>query len=170
MISSCFKFSLLLLTLYASPCWAEKAHFNEFCDALAGEWQGSAAKLKQAPLEVTVSTICSADKRQLIISVSRNANKPFSETWWFRVRGESVFLTYFDGDEIDKTQSFSLYKQYGSFTLLGEGELNKRPALIQLRFEPNKNGWLWLQNVQYLDDDTDRYLFYRGVEMQPDQH
>lgn len=85
------------------------------------------------------------------------------------MRGESVSLTYFDGVDFDKTQSFSLYKQYGSFTLLGEGALNKRPALIQLRFELKNQGWLWLQNVQYLDDDTDRYLFYRGIEMQPAQ-
>ncbi len=169
MISSFFKVSLYLLILFSSPSWAEKVQFSEFCDALDGEWLGSAAKLKQPPSAVSVSALCSADKRQLVISVSQNANKPFSETWWFRLRGQSAFLTYFDGINTDKTQYFSLYKQYGSYTLLGEGVLNKRPALIQLRFELKEQGWLWLQNVQYLDDDTDRYLFYRGIEMQPAQ-
>jgi len=105
-----------------------------------------------------------------MLSVSRNAKHPFSETWWFRDRGESTYLIYFDGVDEDKSQSFSLYQQNGSYSLLGEGELNKRSALIQLRFEPQESGWLWLQNVQYLDDDTDRYLFYRGIEMMPLEH
>ncbi|AQS35539.1 hypothetical protein Sps_00319 [Shewanella psychrophila] len=172
MISSCFRKSIVsiavVLCLFVSTqSWAEKANFGDFCTLLAGHWQGSAAKLKQLPIQTSVQVICSADQQQLLVSVSRNANHKFSETWWFRRRGESTFLTYFDGVNEDKFQSFSLYRQYGSYTLLGEGELNKRPALIQLRFEPKGDGWLWLQNVQYLDDDTDRYLFYRGIEMMP---
>lgn len=167
MISSCFRSGLLLVLLFPCLSWAEKVKFSEFCVAMAGHWQGSAAKLKQLPIQSSVQSICSHDQRQLLISVSRNANHKFSETWWFRRRGESTFLTYFDGVTEDKYQSFSLYRQYGNYTLLGEGELNKRPALIQLRFERKTPGWLWLQNVQYLDDDTDRYLFYRGIEMMP---
>ncbi|WP_185817648.1 hypothetical protein [Shewanella atlantica] len=170
MISSCFKCSLLLLSLFPPLSQADKARFSDFCLSMAGQWQGTSAKLKQPPVQTEVSAICSADRRQLILSVSRSAKHPFSETWWFRERGESTYLIYFDGVEEDKSQSFSLYQQNGSFSLLGEGELNKRPALIQLRFEPKGSGWLWLQNIQYLDDDTDRYLFYRGIEMMPPAH
>lgn len=153
------------------PCvsQAEKVKFSDFCLALAGDWQGSAAKLKQQPIETTTQAICSDDQRQLLISVSRNAKHRFSETWWFRQVGESAYLTYFDGVNEDKSQHFSLYRHDGSYTLLGEGELNKRPALIQLRFDVTGSGWLWQQNIQYLDDDTDRYLFYRGIEMMPKQ-
>nr|WP_041421485.1 hypothetical protein [Shewanella sediminis] len=167
MISSCFKYSLLFLIFTPSLSLADKASFSDFCLSMAGQWQGTSAKLKQKPLQTYVSAICSADRRQLIFSVSRSAKHPFSETWWFRERGESTFLIYYDGVDKDKSQSFSLYQQNESFSLLGEGKLNKRPALIQLRFEPKESGWLWLQNVQYLDDDTDRYLFYRGIEMMP---
>ncbi|BAJ00210.1 hypothetical protein [Shewanella violacea] len=172
MISSYFRLNFVscaiaLCVFIPQLSWAEKANFGNFCTALAGHWQGSAAKLKQHPTQVSVQAICSADQQQLLVSVSSNANHNLSETWWFRRRGESAFLIYFDGVNEDKSQSFSLYRQYGSYTLLGEGELNKRPALIQLRFEPKGNGWLWLQNVQYLDDDTDRYLFYRGIDMMP---
>ncbi|WP_185826861.1 hypothetical protein [Shewanella canadensis] len=170
MISSCFKYSLLLFVVTPSLSLADKARFSDFCLSMAGQWQGTSAKLKQKPIQTYVSAICSADRRQLMLSVSRRAKHPFSETWWFRERGESTFLIYFDGVDEDKSQSFSLYQQHGSFSLLGEGELNKRPALIQLRFEPKETGWLWLQNVQYLDDDTDRYLFYRGIEMMPVEH
>lgn len=170
MISSCFKCSFILLIVIPSLSQADKARFSDFCLSMAGQWQGTSAKLKQKPIQTHVSAICSADRRQLILSVSRSAKHPFSETWWFRERGESTFLIYFDGVEEDKSQSFSLYQQNGSFSLLGEGELNKRPALIQLRFEPKGSGWLWLQNIQYLDDDTDRYLFYRGIEMMPTEH
>jgi len=169
-ISSCFKYSLLPLILTPSLSLADKARFSDFCLSMAGQWQGASAKLKHKPVQTFVSSIYSADRRQLIISVSHSAKHPFSETWWFRDRGESTFLIYFDGVDEDKTQSFSLYHQNESFSLLGEGELNKRPALIQLRFEPKETGWLWLQNVQFLDDDTDRYLFHRGIEMMPIEH
>ena len=170
MISSCFKYGFILLIATPSLSWADKARFSDFCLSMAGQWQGTSAKLKQKPIQTYVSAICSADRRQLMLSVSRNAKHPFSETWWFRDRGESTYLIYFDGVDEDKSQSFSLYQQNGSYSLLGEGELNKRSALIQLRFEPQESGWLWLQNVQYLDDDTDRYLFYRGIEMMPLEH
>ncbi len=168
MISSCFKYSLFLLI--PSLSYADKARFGDFCRSMAGQWQGTSAKLKQPPIQTSVSAICSADGRQLLLSVSRSARHPFSETWWFRERGESTYLIYFDGVEEDKSQSFSLYQQNGSYSLLGEGKLDKRPALIQLRFEAKDKGWIWLQNVQYLDDDTDRYLFYRGIEMMPPAH
>lgn len=156
---------MLFCFLFPNIIWADKANFTEFCDALSGQWQGSSAKLKQKPKHTNVDAICSADKQQLILSVSANVKGIQSETWWFRPRGDNIFLIYFDGVDEDKTQEFSLYNHKGSYSLLGEGELNSRPALIQLRFDVKTEGWLWLQNVQYLDDDTDRYLFYRGIEM-----
>ena len=72
-------------------------------------------------------------------------------------------MIYFDGVDEDKEQEFSLYVNQGSYSLLGEGKLNRRPALIQLRFDAKEFGWLWLQNMQYLDDDSDRYLFYLSL-------
>ncbi|WP_254304119.1 hypothetical protein [Shewanella sp. VB17] len=157
----------LFSLLFPHTIWADEADFTEFCVGLAGQWQGSSAKLKQKPKHTYVDAICSADKRQLILSVSANVKGLQSETWWFRFRTNNIHLIYFDGVDEDKTQEFSLYNHKGSYSLLGEGELNSRPALIQLRFDLKKNGWLWLQNIQYLDDDTDGYLFYRGIEMIP---
>ena len=153
--------------MFPRTIWAEKANFTEFCGALGGQWQGSSAKLKQKPKHTTVDAICSADKRQLLLSVSANVKGLQSETWWFRSRGDTIFLIYFNGVDEDKKQEFSLYNHNGSYSLLGEGELNSRPALIQLRFDVQDVGWLWLQKIQYLDDDNDRYLFYRGIEMIP---
>lgn len=146
---------------------AQKVGFTQFCDALAGDWQGSSARSGQDPKQVTIASLCSADKRQLILSVSQGANHIFSETWWFRARGDEVLLTYYDGIDEDKQQSFTLYKNDESFSLLGQGELQKRPALIQLKFNKQYSGWLWLQNAQFLDDDVERYLFFRGIEMLP---
>lgn len=164
---SCFKYGVLLCLFLPIYTWAERANFNEFCSALDGQWEGSSAKLKQKPIQTHVNAVCSDDKRQLILTVNPSAKHPYSETWWFRARGDSTFLIYFDGVDEDKTQEFSLYHHQGSYSLLGEGELNGRPALIQLRYDAKEFGWLWLQNMQYLDDDSDGYLFYRGIEMIP---
>jgi hypothetical protein len=167
MILNCFKYGVFFCLFLPITTWAERANFSEFCSALDGQWQGSSAKLKQKPIQTHVNAVCSDDKRQLILTVNPSAKHPFSETWWFRVRGDSTFLIYFDGVDEDKEQEFSLYVNQGSYSLLGEGKLNRRPALIQLRFDAKEFGWLWLQNMQYLDDDSDRYLFYRGIEMIP---
>ncbi|MBW8185272.1 hypothetical protein [Shewanella nanhaiensis] len=169
MILSCFKYGLLccLFLCFPMTSWAERANFNEFCSALDGQWQGSSAKPKQKPVQTKINANCSDDRRQLIFTVNPSAKHPLSETWWFRARGEAISLIYFDGVDEDKSQLFSLYHHQGSYSLLGEGELNSRPAMIQLRFDQKEVGWLWLQNIQYLDDDTDSYLFYRGIEMLP---
>lgn len=165
-------FSLLLSVamslLIVPPVMAQKVGFNQFCDALVGGWHGSSARSGQEPKQVSVTSVCSADKRQLMMFVSRGANHVFSETWWFREHGEDVLLTFYDGVDEDKQQSFTLYKNDESFSLLGRGELQKRPALIQLKFDKQYAGWLWLQNAQFLDDDAERYLFFRGIEMLPD--
>ncbi len=158
---------ILLLTGISFAAQAQKVAFNQFCDALAGHWQGSSARSGQSPKQISISSVCSADKRQLMLSVSQGANHVFSETWWFRERGEDVLLTYYDGVDEDKQQSFTLYLNDESFSLLGRGELQKRPALIQLKFEKQELGWLWLQNAQFLDDDAERYIFFRGIEMLP---
>ena len=73
----------------------------------------------------------------------------------------------------DKQQVFSLCRQNGDYSLLGEGVVNARPALIQLLFDAQTRaqnqagGWQWTQNIQYLDDDIDRYQLFRGIEMTP---
>ncbi|WP_258405230.1 hypothetical protein [Shewanella mesophila] len=151
----------------------EKIPLANFCDALAGQWRGDAAQSRahsqsQAqPKMVSVEAICSADKRQLILSVSEHANYPFSETWWFRDLPPEVSLLYYNGVDEDKYQSFSLYEDSNAFTLLGKGVMKQRPVLIQLRFERQDKGWLWLQNLQYLDEDEDHYRLYRAIAMQP---
>lgn len=156
------------------PCSAvaAKVNFEIFCPELAGNWAGSAAKWGEAPKAVTVTGVCSGDRRQLILSVSVGTHAPFSETWWFRAQGERVLLTYFDGVSADKQQLFSLYRQQGNYSLLGEGEINARPALIQLLFEVKASAgqgqaWQWTQNMQYLDTDIDRYQLFRGIELNP---
>ncbi|HAY94926.1 MAG TPA: hypothetical protein DCY70_13675, partial [Shewanella sp.] len=72
----------------------------------------------------------------------------------------------------EKQQVFSLYRQNGDYSLLGEGVVTARSALIQLLFEAKgagaqANAWQWTQNIQYLDDDVDRYQLFRGIEMTP---
>lgn len=145
--------------------------FERLCDELAAQWQGSAAKKAQQPMDVVVTGLCTHDKQQLILSVSRGAIKPMSETWWFRLKfsGEQavVELRYYDGEGSDVIQEFSLYASHSRYTLLGKGSLRQRPALIRLTFERQKLGWLWLQHLFYLDDDSDQYLLYRGIEMNP---
>ncbi|WP_283103775.1 hypothetical protein [Shewanella gelidii] len=164
----CHRVACALLLVIVSPnVAAGNVEFSSFCQALAGHWQGASARANQSPKLVRVESVCSADQRQLLLSVSRSARHQFSETWWFRIQGEQIKLTYFDGVDEDKQQMFTLYGQRGDFSLVGEGELNHRPALIQLRFDRKQQGWTWLQNAQYLDDDAERYLFFRGIEMQP---
>ena len=182
-----FLKNLLLAGLVSTICWLypvygmEKIPLAHFCDALAGQWRGDAAQSRahlqqQAQLHsqpqaqskiVSVDAICSADKRQLILSVSEHANYPFSETWWFREATPEVSLLYYNGVDEDKYQSFSLYEDSNAFTLLGKGVVKQRPVLIQLRFERQGKGWLWLQNLQYLDEDDDHYRLYRAIAMQP---
>ncbi|QYK03382.1 hypothetical protein K0I62_17860 [Shewanella psychrotolerans] len=147
----------------------EKIPLANFCDVLAGQWRGSASQpqSQSQPKMVSVEAICSADKRQLILSVSEHARYPFSETWWFRDVAPEVSLLYYNGVDEDKYQNFSLYEDSNAFTLLGKGIVLQRPVLIQLRFERQDKGWLWLQNLQYLDEDDDQYRLYRAIAMQP---
>ncbi|SIQ68517.1 hypothetical protein SAMN05421840_103159 [Shewanella morhuae] len=160
------------LTLFAqlpTSALAAKVSFKEFCPQFVGQWAGDSAKVGEIPKKVTVNGFCSQDQRQLILSVSIGTRAPFSETWWFREQGSQVLLTYYDGVAEDKQQVFSLYRQNGDYSLLGEGIVSTRPALIQLLFDTKTpaGAWLWTQNIQYLDDDIDRYQLFRGIEMTP---
>ncbi|MCA1898611.1 MULTISPECIES: hypothetical protein [Shewanella] len=151
---------------------ATKISFNEFCAQFVGQWTGDAAKVGEIPRKVTTTGLCSHDQRQLILSVSVGTRAPYSETWWFREQGEQVLLTYYDGISQEKQQVFSLYRKNGDYSLLGEGVVNARSALIQLYFQTQPsssqhNAWQWTQNIQYLDDDVDRYQLFRGIEMTP---
>lgn len=160
---------LALGSLAIFPAQAAKVSFKTFCPQMVGQWQGNAAKVGEIPRQVTVSGFCSHDQRQLILSVSVGTRAPYSETWWFREQGEQVLLTYYDGVSQEKQQLFSLYQQNGDYSLLGEGMVNARSALIQLLFEAKspQGAWQWTQNIQYLDDDIDRYQLFRGIEMTP---
>lgn len=167
-----FNIILFLGTLsylgWLNPVYgAQRAPLANFCKALAGQWEGSASQPLRQPKMVGVDAICSADTRQLIFSVSEHASHSFSETWWFRDVEPEVSLLYYNGVDEDKYQSFSLYQDRDTFTLLGRGIVKQRPALIQLRFERQAQGWLWLQNLQYLDEDDDHYRLYRAIAMQP---
>lgn len=161
--------ALTLFALLPSSALAAKVSFKEFCPQFVGQWAGDAAKVGEIPKKVTVTGFCSQDQRQLILSVSIGTRAPFSETWWFREQGSQVLLTYYDGVAEDKQQVFSLYRQNGDYSLLGEGIVSTRPALIQLLFDIKTpaGAWLWTQNIQYLDDDIDRYQLFRGIEMTP---
>lgn len=158
-----------LIGLLPFSALAAKASFNEFCPKLVGQWAGDAAKAGEPPRQVIVNGFCSHDQRQLMLSVSVGTHAPYSETWWFREQGEQVLLTYYDGVSQEKQQLFSLYQQNGDYSLLGEGMVNARSALIQLLFEAKspQGVWQWTQNIQYLDDDIDRYQLFRGIEMAP---
>ncbi|MDT3337532.1 hypothetical protein Q4Q49_19880 [Shewanella sp. SP1S1-7] len=171
--------AIVLSVFSSSSVMAAKVSFKEFCPQLVGQWAGDAAKAGEIPKKVAVTGFCSHDQRQLILSVSIGTRAPFSETWWFREQGDQVLLTYYDGVAEDKQQVFSLYRQNGDYSLLGEGVVNARPALIQLLFDAQTQtqtqaraqnqagGWQWTQNIQYLDDDVDRYQLFRGIEMTP---
>ncbi|WP_283627357.1 hypothetical protein [Shewanella baltica] len=165
-------FATLLSVFSSFSVMAAKVSFKEFCPQLVGQWAGDAAKAGEIPKKVAITGFCSHDQRQLILSVSIGTRAPFSETWWFREQGDQVLLTYYDGVAEDKQQVFSLYQQNGDYSLLGEGVVTARSALIQLLFEAKGAGaqanvWQWTQNIQYLDDDVDRYQLFRGIEMTP---
>jgi hypothetical protein len=87
MIHTC-RFILLLtamlLLTHSTSSYAAKVTLDTFCSQLVGEWQGSAANPNVAPKQVSTSVMCSADKRNLYISVSRGSRFSNSETWWFR--------------------------------------------------------------------------------------
>ncbi|WP_299571421.1 hypothetical protein [uncultured Shewanella sp.] len=168
--------------MIAPRALAAKVELSQFCPVLDGDWQGSAAKNGVAPRQVTTSAICSSDKRNLMLTVSRGDSNPNSEVWWFRTQESDVLLTYTDGVGEDREQLFSLYQRGDSFTFLGKGHLNQRPALIRLRFEPKasttavqsanktENGsvtWLWRQSAHYLDDDSEQYQLIRAIELSP---
>ncbi|PTA48839.1 hypothetical protein C9I43_17425 [Shewanella morhuae] len=161
--------ALTLFALLPTSALAAKVSFKDFCPQFVGQWAGDSAKVGEIPKKVTVNGFCSQDQRQLILSVSIGTRAPFSETWWFREQGSQVLLTYYDGVAEDKQQVFSLYRQNGDYSLLGEGIVSTRPALIQLLFDTKTpaGAWLWTQNIQYLDDDIDRYQLFRGIEMTP---
>ncbi|WP_250885794.1 hypothetical protein [Shewanella jiangmenensis] len=165
-ISNSFKYLLLAWSLLL-PAAATEMPFADWCHALAGNWQGSGARSGELPKAITTQAICSADGAQLIISVSQGVRYASSETWWFRRQGDKVMLTFFDGVTEDKGREFSLYRRGDSYSLLGEGVITDRPALIQLLFEPKDGGWQWLQQSQFLDDEVERYQLYRGMSLLP---
>lgn len=167
-ISNSFNSALCALSLLL-PLAAAEMPFDQWCTSLAGQWQGTGARPGEAPKSLSIDVICSADRHQLIISVSRGVRYASSETWWFRRQGDKAMLTYFDGVTEDKGQLFSLYRRGDSYSLLGEGVVADRPALIQLLFEPQEQGWQWLQQSQFLDDDIAQYRLYRGLSMHPRQ-
>ncbi|MCG9754546.1 hypothetical protein L1D40_04785 [Shewanella insulae] len=172
---NCFKSPRLLLAimlmlsaLLLSPSVsAQKIALADFCQALAGSWQGEASRPKGLVKAVSVQGLCSGDRRQLMLSVSEHASHPLSETWWFREGDGEIKLTYFNGVDPDKTLNFTLYRTELGFSLLGKGVVQQRPAMIRLSFTPQQSGWLWLQKVQYLDQDDDDYRVYRGIALNP---
>ncbi|WP_235375328.1 hypothetical protein [Shewanella sp. cp20] len=172
---NCFK-SLRLLSaallvlsaiLLVPTASAGKIGLPDFCQALAGSWQGEASRPKGLVKSVRVQGLCSDDRRQLMLSVSEHASHPLSETWWFREGDGEIKLTYFNGVDADKYLYFTLYRQETGFSLLGKGLVQQRPAMIRLNFSPQGSGWLWLQEVQYLDQDDDDYRVYRGIALNP---
>ncbi|MDD8060897.1 MULTISPECIES: hypothetical protein [Shewanella] len=169
--------SLLLLlgvlcVIQSLSAVADKVVLAELCPLLVGEWQGSAANPSLNPMAVTTSVMCSADQRNLYISVSRGSRFSHSETWWFRQQQEKVLLVYGNGVTDDVRQSLTLYRHTGSFSFLGKGEINQRPALVQLQFDPltasvnqPQGGWLWQQSAHYLDDDSEQYQVVRALSL-----
>lgn len=169
-------FILWVGVMMTPAAMAAKVDISQFCPILDGDWQGSAAKNGVAPRQVSTSAICSSDKRNLMLTISRGDSNPNSEVWWFRAQGNDVLLTYTNGVGEDRQQLFSLYQRGDSFTFLGKGKLNQRPALIRLRFEPKSSvdqaggiteSWLWRQSAHYLDDDSEQYQLIRAIELSP---
>lgn len=165
-ISNSFK-TLLVSICLSQPLAAAETPFADWCEAMSGHWQGTGARPGEPPKPLTIDALCSADRQQLFISVSRGVRYASSETWWFRRQGDKAMLTYYDGVTEDKGQEFSLYRRGDSYSLLGEGIITERPALIQLLFEPRDDGWQWLQQSQFLDDDLAQYRLYRGISLSP---
>ena len=160
-----------LLLIYSASAYAGKVTLDTFCSQLAGEWQGSAANPNTAPKKVRTSVMCSADQRNLYISVSRGSRFSNSETWWFRQQQNHILLIYANGVSEDISQELTLYEQAGSYSFLGKGEINQRPALVQLQFDPlvsedsSTIGWQWQQSAHYLDDDSEQYKVIRAISL-----
>lgn len=175
MILNCFKLIFWVIVVFFGTlpisALAAKVSLDVFCASLIGEWQGSAANPNGVSKRVTSSIMCSADGRNMYISVSQGARFANSETWWFRQRGSDIQLVYSDGVNADIYQSLTLYQQADAFTFLGEGEIKQRPALIRLSFSATSVGaqtqWLWQQSAHFLDDDSDNYQVVRGVSLIP---
>ncbi|WP_394202517.1 hypothetical protein [Shewanella waksmanii] len=144
---------------------SQRTELAELCLALAGQWQGDAAQPDGDVSETHIQGLCSADRQQLMLFVTSSGMAKLSQSWWFRQQGDEVLLTFYSGIDEDKQQRFSLYQHNGNYTLLGEGQRLSRPALIQLRFDKHQHGWLWRQSVMYLDDDSDQYQLFRGIDM-----
>ncbi|AZG75004.1 hypothetical protein [Shewanella livingstonensis] len=164
--------SLLLLVVHSTSAYAARVTLDTFCSQLVGEWHGSAANPNVVPKKVSTSVMCSADKRNLYISVSRGSRFSNSETWWFRQQQEHILLLYANGVTDDISQQLTLYEQAGSYSFLGKGEINQRPALVQLQFDPvTRNDdsiaeeWQWQQSAHYLDDDSDQYQVIRAISL-----
>jgi len=165
--------AIVLLT-HSASVYAEKVTLMTFCDQLVGEWQGNAANPNVYPKIVNTSVMCSADRRNLYISVSRGSRFSNSETWWFRQQQDHILLVYANGVTDDVSQALTLYQQDGSYSFLGKGEINQRPALVQLQFDPiladadadaSTGGWQWQQSAYYLDDDSEEYQVVRAINM-----
>ncbi|WP_445774641.1 hypothetical protein [Shewanella sp.] len=164
----------VLCVIQSLSAFADKVVLAELCPLLVGEWQGSAANPSLDPMAVTTSVMCSADQRNLYISVSRGSRFSNSETWWFRQQQDKVLLLYGNGVTADVTQQLTLYRQSDSYSFLGKGEINQRPALVQLQFDPIKatadkpqGGWQWQQSAHYLDDDSEQYQVVRALSLYP---
>jgi hypothetical protein len=173
---SLFLLMAMLLLTHSASAYADKVTLNTFCSQLAGEWQGSAANPNVYPKKVTTSVMCSADRRNLFISVSRGSRFTNSETWWFRQQNDHILLVYANGVTDDVSQELTLYEQAGRYSFLGKGEINQRPALVQLQFDPIIDdtdtsadqatlGWQWQQSAHYLDDDSEQYQVVRAISL-----
>jgi hypothetical protein len=173
---SIFLLMAMLLLTHSASAYADKVTLNTFCSQLAGEWQGSAANPNVYPKKVTTSVMCSADRRNLFISVSRGSRFTNSETWWFRQQNDHILLVYANGVTDDVSQELTLYEQAGRYSFLGKGEINQRPALVQLQFDPIIDdtdtsadqatlGWQWQQSAHYLDDDSEQYQVVRAISL-----
>ncbi|MCL1142863.1 hypothetical protein [Shewanella gaetbuli] len=163
--------SLLLLTNLNAYANTGKGQLSQLCPLITGQWQGSAANPSGNVKSVETAIMCSADQRNLYISVSKGARFNNSETWWFRLRGQALELIYSDGINADINQSLTLYQQGDGFTFLGKGQIQQRPALVRLSFDPidsaDNKRWLWQQSAHYLDDDSDSYQVIRAIELNP---
>lgn len=164
MISNSSK-ALLLLAVVAMPATAEKIPLFSMCKALSGHWQGYSADAGQAPGQVQMQGVCSEDNRQLFLSVTVAGDK--SESWWFSDVGSHIRLIMDNGVGEPVVREFSLYRQGKGFSLLGQGQVTERPAMVRLVFDAQDSGWRWLQQVQFLDDDYADYQVLRGIELQP---
>lgn len=164
MISNSFK-ALLVAALFSPPALAEKISLSTFCEALSGHWQGSAADTGQGPETVSMQGLCSGDRQQLFLSMTVAGER--SESWWFSDMGSNIRLIMDKGVGDPIVRELSLYRQGEGFSLLGQGLVTERPAMVRLVFDPQDAGWRWLQQVQFLDDDYADYQVLRGIEFLP---